>query len=543
MTKTILLLLGTVLLSTSSYATVTKTIFKERGLEGVRFDVKVDGVQTGASRFTTHAAPLQQFRLKGVDAYSGIIYRPGFPKLPVVRFLVQGDVTVTVGKEGVYQRALPTGTRIEPSLESVVKLPHASAKLVLNPIAYESDDLQPSQLYSIAAAGSQNGQQLKLVTLYPITYKAKSGKWTFTQNFTVVAKRQPVVQRRGNPLFAFVVGAKFAASPSLETYAQFKQKQGYNVVMGVMGKDFKDQDSIRAWLKGQLVNGLKYAMIVGDVEDVPSHDSQIISGVTDHYYRAIDTNDYNSDINGADIGLGRVSVANEQQLKVVVDKFIRYQQAAVARPHAGDWAKHVSFVATDDRYEIAEGTHNYVIDTYTKKLGYSGTFPSILAPQGGDRLYAITHHAGTNDLLKAFSEGRSIIDYSGHGGDTYWVGPQFTQANIQQIANDDALPFVVGNACNTGEFTTSEAFGETWIRSNKAIAYWGSMDSTYWDEDDILERKMADGIFQYGRLKLGDFTNYAMTALWAQYGGQGKSAYYWETYVLFGDPSIDLRLK
>src|SRR5690606_37582028 len=28
---------------------------------------------------------------------------------------------------------------------------------------------------------------------------------------------------------------------------------------------------------------------------------------------------------------------------------------------------------------------------------------------------------------------------------------------------------------------------------------------------------------------------------WAHYGGSGKSKYYWETYVSFGDPSLELR--
>jgi hypothetical protein len=525
------------LMSSSAWATVTKTLFKERGLEGVRYEVRVDGIQAGVSRFASRSQSLQQFRLTGVEPYGAITYRPGFPQLPVVRILIQGEVAVTADPS-VQERTLSSGARIEPSLAPVLKLPGQKFHLFLDPKAYESDQWMPGAPYSVSPAGFRDGQPLQLVTLYPIAYQAKSGKWSFRQNFTVVARRRPVVTHRAEPLFAFVVGAKFASSPSLASYIGFKQKQGYRVVTGVMGKDFSSPDTIRKWLQAQLANGLKYAMIVGDAEDVPARPSTVIKGVTDHFYRAIDTNDYTQDINGPDIGLGRVSVASEAQLQTVVSKFIRYQSTRKL-----SWTQAASFVATDDQYQVAEGTHNYVIQNYTSKLGFQGTFPSVSAAQGGDRLYAITHHAATTDLLKAFHEGRAIIDYSGHGATTYWAGPQFTPNNIAAIANEEALPFVIGNACITGQFTVPESFGESWLRSPYAIGYWGSMDNTLWTEDDILEKKMFDGIFQFGQVRLGDFTNYALSALWNHFGGQGKSTYYWETYVLFGDPSIALRIK
>jgi subtilisin-like proprotein convertase family protein len=104
------------------------------------------------------------------------------------------------------------------------------------------------------------------------------------------------------------------------------------------------------------------------------------------------------------------------------------------------------------------------------------------------------------------------------------------------------LPFVIGNACLTGDFRVGESFGETWQRAPAgAITYWGSMDSTYWDEDDLLERAMFDGIYRDGRLAFGDITNYALGQIWAHYAGEGRSKYYWETYVTYGDPSLDLR--
>jgi hypothetical protein len=65
------------------------------------------------------------------------------------------------------------------------------------------------------------------------------------------------------------------------------------------------------------------------------------------------------------------------------------------------------------------------------------------------------------------------------------------------------------------------------------------MDNTYWDEDDILERKMFDGMYAGGQKTFAGITHYALQEHWKHYGGAGKSKYYWETYVLFGDPALE----
>src|SRR5690606_36631083 len=74
-----------------------------------------------------------------------------------------------------------------------------------------------------------------------------------------------------------------------------------------------------------------------------------------------------------------------------------------------------------------------------------------------------------------------------------------------------------------------------------AVMFWGSMDNTYWDEDDVLERRMYDGIFGEGKKTFREITQHALSSHWAHYGGSGKSKYHWETYVSFGDPSLELR--
>ncbi len=59
----------------------------------------------------------------------------------------------------------------------------------------------------------------------------------------------------------------------------------------------------------------------------------------------------------------------------MVDKYLAYANLTGVEP----WLKTASFPATCDIFEIAEGSHNYIIDTYTFPGGWSGTFPEELA--------------------------------------------------------------------------------------------------------------------------------------------------------------------
>jgi hypothetical protein len=544
MTKNLLIALG-IFLITSPLASAEITKNVSHGLTGdiTTYRVKIDGIQP-AEIAKVGPAQLIELKLNGVDGHEGVQYRVGYPELPVVRFLVDGQVQVQAANVSMTRR-LNAGQVMRPSLESVVKRPNAKAAYEFNQAAYLNHGYSPAVPYSLQNAGSKMGMPQTLVTLYPVAYRASTGELAYRTDFIVKtfestmvlqAKRESLAAK---PLFAFIVGAAYVNSPSLAKYVTFKQSQGFDTVIGVVGKDFKTDNDIRAWLQARLKSNLKYALLVGSAKDVPSHSSDTIHGMTDHYYRAIDTANYDADINGPDIGVGRVSVLNEKELNNVVEKFIRYTTNSFK---SRAWYGKASFLATNDRYEVAEGTHNYVINTYTAKLGYSGSFPQAPAA-GGDKLYAITNKARTSNVAAALNEGRAIVNYSGHGSEVEWAGPSFMESDVASIKSE-ALPFVISNACDTGYFGQSTpSFGETWLRQpTAAIAFWGSFVSTYWDEDDILERRMFDGIFKDGKSTLSDITENAMKGLWTQYGGAGKSKYYWETYVLYGDPSIALHL-
>ena len=406
----------------------------------------------------------------------------------------------------------------------------------------------PKTDHNIKYVGSTRGQKKFLVSLFPLRYSINKKDYHLHKNISVTVKnsinKNIPKSNIKKEAFAFVIGQQYKESDSLRRYIEFKRQIGFHPVVLVVGEDVTTSEDIRAALKEIYFNddlNLQYALLIGDIDDVPGHrPSFITTGVTDHYYRTLDIESYEDDINAPDIGVGRISAANEEQLKIILNKYTNYQTGDFADT---EWLNSISFLATDDRWELAEGTHNHAIDNYFAPQGYTGVFPEN-PMLGGDRLYAITHRVANSTVHQTINQGRTIINYSGHGAHTFWDAPGVTQQDVRNLNHSSARPFVISNACITGDFTKDESFAETWQRHGKgAILFWGSMDNTYWDEDDILEKAMYRGIFEHGNRHFRSITQYALQEHFRHYGGAGRSKYYWETYIPFGDPSVRLRLK
>jgi hypothetical protein len=277
-----------------------------------------------------------------------------------------------------------------------------------------------------------------------------------------------------------------------------------------------------------------YLLLVGDTDTVPGWGSVSAGEITDLYYVTMDgSTDWHPDL-----GRGRFPVRSAAQATDMVEKYLAY----AALTGQEDWLAWASFIATCDLYQVAEGTHNYVVDNYTLPQGYSGIFPND--PQaGGDKLYCITYNATRADVHASVDQGRWIVIYSGHGSHTGWEF--YGASDVATLTNAGMYPFVASHACITGDFEETQVYGETWVLQPNAgaLAFWGSSDSSYWDEDDILEKAAFDRF-------LGDtdhpadvteMTYYGLAETEAAYPGMAR--YYWETYNLLGDPSVKVFLE
>jgi hypothetical protein len=228
----------------------------------------------------------------------------------------------------------------------------------------------------------------------------------------------------------------------------------------------------------------------------------------------------------ADVFIGRFSIANTTELQYAINKSIYMEN------YIGTLEKKNIFMASTDNYQISEGTHNYVIDNYFDPAGYTN-----------QKLYTYTYGATTAQLISALNDNQIFAIYSGHGSEYSWAdGPVLSQAQVRALTNT-WYPFVYSFACVTGSFHLAECFGETWLRTEHgASTFYGSSVNSYWDEDDILEKKLIYAMFEDELTRVTPMFDMGKIYLVNHYGGgigPGTTTLrYVEMYNLMGDPSM-----
>jgi len=263
-------------------------------------------------------------------------------------------------------------------------------------------------------------------------------------------------------------------------------------------------------------------LLVGDTDRIPH-----FTGVgpenpaTDLYYTTMDGDgDWYPEF-----PVGRFSVVNAAQLSGVIAKTIAYETSSV-----GDWTNRVTFMAGDDNHTITEGTHDWVVDNYMDPLGYDSS-----------KLYEHSYDATTQDVHDTFNSGTAMGIYSGHGDEYYWAdGPRFDQSDVRGLLNTGKYPLIASFACITGAYALGESFMETWLRTpdNGAVVAVGASVDSYWTEDDILEKRLFDAIYNEGYTAYGSAWLRAKELYLEHFGPTNMTRGYFEMYNVMGDPTV-----
>ena len=511
----------------------------------------------------------------------------GAPALPVLRKLIEVPLGARVtlelleaesqvvslnglGLSGTIAAVQPSQPRCGDPLPAV--MPSAQ---------YYSSSFYPTDQLSIADEYIIRGHRIVVVEINPVRYNAEKAELETTSALTFrlnlsgsemerTAKEadrlnssafnrmlapivlnynqsRPVAVPNTPERYLIITADMFEAG--LTDFVTLKQAQGFDVVvtnLSTIGAN--TTTAIKNYIKAQYqgANPPNYVLLVGDyisgdpVGSLTNYVMRTASGYrTDLQYFTMDSETEFV----PDMFYGRFPVRTTASLNAMVDKYEAYAQVT------GDesWVKKIEFLASNDSsyYYVAERTHNYVIDNYTLPKGYTGIFPNN--PQaGGDKIYAITYGGTGAHAVASMNDNRVMLIYSGHGATTYWDAPRVTQADIRNMTGV-AIPYVASHACITADFNTAESFGDTWVIEpiNGALTFFGSSDSTYWPEDEALEKAIFDLLYSDPNLDV-----IPSVAVMTQYGLQvvdnsssSLDNYYRETYHIFGDPSLEIVMK
>ena len=556
--------------------------------DGIDLSVRVPGVLTRT--IETKAGP------RGVLTIpeGGVTAETGHPRLPVLRTMVEVPPGATIALEievgstrrvtlaelGIAAPLLPVQLPI-PKLEGAREL----APFTEDAAAYALNQFLPAEPVAVVDRAILRGRHVALIEFRPVRYNPAAGtveiwseaelKVRFEGGRAEVARRE-ASRLASHPMDRWltreIAGLEPSAAPAVPTeggastgalgmlviveddyvaaiqpFLDWKKQTGYKVEllrMSEIGTNPSDSD-VKAAIQSRYAiwsaPALDYLLLVGDTHVVPIHvgSGGGSSQVTDNWYACLDGSDYLPEI-----AVARISTRSLQETTDVVNKLMTYEQATFS---SDAWVKDCGFIGTMDSGHIGliEGTHDDCIDGYYIPNFYDAT-PWSYGYGACDRHY-YTNNATTATISDSIDAGRSMINYSGHGGNNSWQGPtangSYDTADVQGNTNTGMYPFVISNACVTGSLADTECFGETWqkVPSAGAIAFWGASNNSYWDEDDVLQRDTHDNIFPMDSTPpMGVLINETKLDLYDHYGNTGSVAYYFDMYNLLSEPSLSL---
>jgi len=481
----------------------------------------------------------------------------GAPLLPVVRrlFTAPSGATVSVtatlgGTVSIDGTTVGVPLCVQPRQAPVEKLPGAleNAPFDFDPAAYAIDADYLADAVTIEELGIVRGQRVLMLEVHPVAYNPVAQMITLRPRIEVdlefsgggapsvlnpLPGLQPILLNpaetggggRGTGNYLIITADDFESQ--IAPFAAHKTAKGFDVTTYVTttSSPATIKNYIQSLWGGE--NAPEYILLVGDTQFIGNWTGGGSgSPPTDLPYSCMDgSSDWYPDI-----ALGRFPVDNVSELTAVLDKTVYYDNGLFEDP---DYLRRAVFMASEDNYWVSEGTHNWVIENY-------------MIPNEIDalRLYCHTYNATSQQVRDAFNEGRYWGVYSGHGSDTYWAdGPYFTQSDVNNLTNENMYSMILSFACNTGYYPMDECFMETWVLApdKAAVAAWGSTVSSYWTEDDVLERRWFDAIFDEESevpAEFGPSFNDARMRYLAEMGSGSTTRRYFEMYNLLGDPSL-----
>ena len=292
--------------------------------------------------------------------------------------------------------------------------------------------------------------------------------------------------------------------------------------------------AIKNYIQGVYdTSDLAFVLLVGDAEHVatPMAGLSTYDGASDPSYSLLAGSD-----TYPEIMVGRFSAQSSADVVTQVERSVEYEQMP-ATTQTWFW-KGIGVASNQGTGDDGEYDNEHIDNIRDDLLAYGYTeVDQIYDPSGTDTM-----------VTNALNAGRGIANYCGHGSATSWSSTGFNTTDINNLVNDNMLPFIVSVACNNGEFDNyTSCFGEAWLRATHngeptgAIGCYAASNSQPWSppmegQDEFNLLYCAEAYHCYGTYcfagscsMMDDYPGSSST--W----GNGPATFL--TWHIFGDPS------
>ena len=325
---------------------------------------------------------------------------------------------------------------------------------------------------------------------------------------------------------------------SMLPYVNWKKQKGIPTEMYPVTEAGANCEELKQFIQSKYDadSTLTFVQLVGDIAQVPSliigYDHSY--GPRDPYYTMLEGDD-----GYPDIFVGRFSAENTEQLETQVTRSIEYEKAV----HSGSWMSKAAGVCSDNPpIPGDDDEHNWEhLDNIRPKL-LNFTYTEV------DRVYA-NEGADTEDMANSINAGKSLLVYCGEGWTTNLVAPYFSTEEVDNLTNDNMLPFIHAVSCYIGQFADNTCLAEAFMRASNeqnneptgAIGMYASAPTQSVDVPMRSQDHFIDLLVSGTKNSMGGLVYNGSCNMIDVYGEDG--AYVTFGWNLFGDASLQLRTK
>ncbi len=323
----------------------------------------------------------------------------------------------------------------------------------------------------------------------------------------------------------------------MQTFVDWKNYKGIPTEM-VDIADVGDVDDMAQLVEDQYYeNGIAFVLLVGDIDQIETirrSDGAGSNSPSDNSLTFVAGNDFYPDLI-----IGRFSAETGEQVETMINRTIEYEMDP--DPEADWYKKGSGFASNQGPGDDGEYDDEHLDNIRELLLAY--TYIEV------DQIYDPDGTVAQGEA--AINEGRSIVNYTGHGSNGSWGnGCPMNNTNVNGLVNTGMWPFIWSVACVNGEFNVGTCFAETWLRATDsdgtptgAIATLMSTINQGWsppmEGQDEMNAIFVESYSDNIKRTFGGLSFNGMNQMNDSYGSQGyDETCYW---TIFGDPSVVMR--
>lgn len=332
----------------------------------------------------------------------------------------------------------------------------------------------------------------------------------------------------------------------MNDFVTWKNQRGMKTVMVNTTTTGTTTTAIKTYIQNYYTANpdLKYVLFVGDDAQIPAAQpggGNGLAGPSDNYYGYLTGND-----DYPEIFVGRFSATAPAHVTTQSQRSITYEKNPTIQ---GSFGKSVHIGSDQGPGDDGEMDFQHQRNLRSMLLGYTYT--------SGDEFYDGSQggadapgNPGPTDVADALNAGRGVMLYTGHGSNQVCVTSGFGSTEVQNLQNQDMLPFIWSVACVNGEFTTTTCLAEYCLRSTNgsgqaigAVATLMSTINQYWNEpmegQDEMVNLLTTAVVGYDKKTFGALSMNGCMQMNDAYGNSGMDMT--DTWTCFGDPSLMVR--